>query len=257
MEDIFNKDYYNRIIKRLLFLNCPKKNIIQHKDIPIQMIIDYPGNIWDWNDISKTIKSTSTIILGNLDKNWNWKLLSNRKIISDNLILKTMDKDWDWQTISRSEKISMDVILKILDKDLDFDYLSDVVTMDLVFNNSNKNWNWKKICMNPKLTIKNVIDNLNCKWNYPLLSKNSHFLNGVSEIIENGTLVDVENLKILFAKIKNKLVNDYSSLYTQFKTYSIITNSFSANTTRYKQKLLLKVLLTKILSQKNIKNKKY
>lgn len=161
-----------------------------------KLLLKYPNNNWDWEEIS----SNSSITIEFIEKNKNLPWINKNICLNPNIthefieknigkipdiflklsynyklkleiILIYIEENWDWKTISRNRT---DLFNKKIIKYLDWDSLSynPNLTTKFVEEYIDKEWNWYTFSSNEKFTPEFIEKHIDKNWDICQLSKN-------------------------------------------------------------------------------------
>ena len=258
--ELSNKPFLTmEFIKRHIDKPFDWKRIIANHNLDLELVLKYPEKNWDWIVLSLNKNLTINLILKNIDKKWNWDYISRNSNITIKDILDNPDLPWDWYWVSLNKNITIDFIKNNLSKKWNWDYISynSNITIKDILDNPDLPWEWNFVSLNRNLTLTDVLNNIDLDWNYSNICANKNInVESAIKIIENGDLIQKEKLAKLIKKFSDVNEDDYEEEYDTsiFSWNTIINYYLEIGNKKYYAKTLQKILLTKILCNKSIRN---
>ncbi len=163
--------------------------ISSNENLLPEMVIQYPSLPWSWNALCSNPNMTISFItkwMINKNRHCNWFSLSKNPRISVKDVSHHPELPWDWKGLSRNPTILSDhnFVKQNLSK-MDKEQLIKTMPLSFLMYHSFHYFFsyifWKCISVNPTLTTKFVLDNLQEDWCWSSLSCHPSF---TSEFIE-------------------------------------------------------------------------
>ena len=181
----------------------------------VHFIIMHPDISWSWPFITSQISGISYFIT-KPELPWDYAQLGKRLCKDDYgsdfvpFMIATQNKNWDWNSI-RCDKLPIDLVDKLPDK----------------------NWNYKILSAHPKLSLKHVLDHLQCNWDYNLLMErlivDFQLLKQYPNILR--AFDNKNKIKEIAAVYENNVLNCYriGIMLQQFSTSIMHTDNSNLN----------------------------
>jgi hypothetical protein len=183
------------------------KTLSRNDTLPLQYVLDYPEEKWNWNNLSINIVATPKEFQENINLPWNFENLSSNTNINMKLVLDNINKDWNFFSLSSNSAIKITDIEKNIN--LPWDYINisynDNLTssnIEFIIEHINNGWSWERININgiiklsdlelypqltktpnfyqhfsnnPNLTVEYIEENINKNWDWNSISNNRNF----------------------------------------------------------------------------------
>lgn len=146
-----------------------------------KLLLAYPFENWDWNQVSVNPAVTFQFILDHPKLPWRSRYVSENANVTEQIILSNMSYHWCFTGLCANKNLTFEFFKKYIIvpnevMHVDWQLLSAnpaVTTMDII-NNPTYNWNDRYLSSNPNITSNFILNEGKIrKWFFPSICSNS------------------------------------------------------------------------------------